>query len=87
MMSIFVMVSVFCTPIITVFILLVISVQPPFVWLSIIFATSISGFFGFFFPCSVCFYFVVMMDMSSSPVSIYIVCPLVLIGVPLIYVV
>ena len=45
MMSIFVMVSVFCSPIISVFILLVISFQPPFVWLSIIFATSLSGFF------------------------------------------
>ena len=70
MMSIFVMVSVFCSPIISVFILLVISFQPPFVWLSIIFTTSLSGFVWILFPMFSLF-FVVMVDMSSSPVSIY----------------
>ena len=71
MMSIFVMVSVFCSPIISVFILLaIISFQPPFVWLSIIFSASLSGSFWILFPMFSLF-FVVMVHMSSSPVSIY----------------
>ena len=46
MMSIFVMVSVFCSPMILVLILVkCISFQHRYVWLSIIFATSLSGFF------------------------------------------
>ena len=60
MMSIFVMVSVFCSPIILVLILVkCISFQHRYVWLSIIFATSLSGFFVFFFPGSVCFCIVI----------------------------
>ena len=43
-MFIVVMVYVCCSPIIEVFILFVISFQPPFVWIFII-ATSLSGFF------------------------------------------
>ena len=49
LMFIVVMVSVCCSPIIEVFILFVISFHPPFVWLFIIFATSLSGFFWIFF--------------------------------------
>ena len=70
LMFIVVMVSVCCSPIIEVFILFVISFHPPFVWLFIIFATSLSGFFWILFPMFSLF-FVVMVYMSSSPVSIY----------------
>ena len=70
LMFIVVMVSVCCSPIIEVFILFVISFHPPFVWLFIIFATSLSGFFWILFPMFSLF-FVVMVFMSSSPVSIY----------------
>ena len=72
LMFIVVMVSVCCSPIIEVFILFVISFHPPhapFVWLFIIFATSLSGFFFILFPMFSLF-FVVMVYMSSSPVSI-----------------
>ena len=70
LMSIVVMVSVCCSPIIEVFILLLISFQPPFVWLFIIFATSLSGVSWILFPMFSLF-FVVMVDMSSIPVSMY----------------
>ena len=49
LMFIVVTVSVCCSPIIEVFILFVISFHPPFVWLFIIFATSLSGFFWILF--------------------------------------
>ena len=55
LMFIVVMVCVCCSPIIEVFILFVISFHPPFVWLFIIFATSLSGFFWILFSMSVCF--------------------------------
>ena len=70
LMFIVVMVCVCCSPIIEVFILFVISFHPPFVWLFIIFATSLSGFFWILFSMFSLF-FVVMVDMSSSPVSMY----------------
>ena len=70
LMFMVVMVSVCCLPSIEVFILFVISFHPPFVWLFIIFATSLSGFFWILFPMFSLF-FVVIVFMSSSPVSIY----------------
>ena len=86
LMFIVVMVSVCCSPIIEVFILFVISFHPPFVWLFIIFATSLSGFFfGFFFPCSVCF--LSLWYICPAALFLYIVCLLVLIAVPLVHVV
>ena len=47
-----------------------ISFHPPFVWLFIIFATSLSGFFWILFPMFSLF-FVVIVFMSSSPVSMH----------------
>ena len=66
LMFIVVMVSVCCSPIIEVFILFVISFHPPFVWLFIIFWCFFFILFSMF-----SLFFVVMVDMSSSPVSMH----------------
>ena len=64
LMFIVVMVSVCCSPIIEVFILFVISFHPPFVWLFIIFATSLSVVFFYSFS-----------HVQSVFLSLWYICP------------